>query len=101
VIDWIKAHLGWETEIVPKAENDSHQKWVLVDGKPVQLPKPKGGFQVQRHRWKIERTFGWLIRFRRLARDDEGLPASSEAFIQIASIRLFLTRLTPFRSLST
>ena len=101
LIDWIKEQLGWETEIVPKADTDSHQKWVLIDGKPVQFPKPKGGFQVQRHRWKIERTFGWLIRFRRLARDYEGLPESSEAFIQIASIRLFLTRLTPFRSLRT
>ena len=101
MIEWIKAHLGWDTEIVPKPGNESHQKWVLIDGEPVCLPKPKGGFQVQRHRWKIERTFGWLIRFRRLARDYEGLPSSSEAFIQIASIRLFLTRLTPFRSLST
>jgi putative transposase len=97
LIDWIKAHLGWQTAIVPKPKNE--KPWVLIDGKPVQLPKPKGGFQVQRHRWKVERTFGWLIRFRRLARDYEGLPQSSEAFIQIASIRLFLTRLTPFRSL--
>jgi len=101
LIDWIKDHLGWETEIVPKADNDSHQQWVLINGKPVQLPKPKGGFQVQRHRWKVERTFGWLIRFRRLARDYEGLPESSEAFIQIASIRLDLPRLTPFRTLNT
>ncbi|HEU5377529.1 MAG TPA: DDE transposase, partial [Ktedonobacteraceae bacterium] len=40
-------------------------------------------------------------RYRRLARDYEGLPSSSEALIQIASIRLFLTRLTPFRSGAT
>jgi transposase len=101
LLAWIKAHLGWDTEIVPKPSNDSHHKWVLIDGKPVRLPKPKGGFQVQRQRWKVERTFAWLIRSRRLARDYEGLPESSEAFIQIASIRLFLTRLTPFRSLAT
>ncbi len=72
-----------------------------MDGVPVQRTKPKGGFQVQHHRWKIERTLGWLIRYRRLARDYEGLPSSSEAFIQIASIRLFLTRLTPFRFSAT
>lgn len=99
--EWIKERLGWETEIVPKPGNDARQKWVLIDGQPVKVPKPKGGFQVQRHRWKIERTFGWLIRYRRLARDYEGLPSSSEAFIQIASIRLFLTRLTPFGSSRT
>lgn len=43
----------------------------------------------------------WLIRYRRLARDYEGLPASSQALIQIAAIRLCLTRLTPFRSVVT
>jgi transposase len=101
LLDWIKATLGWETEIVPKAENDARQKWELVDSVPVRVPLPKGGFQVQRHRWKVERTFGWLIRYPRLARDYESLPSGSEALIQIAAIKLFLNRLTPFRPLRT
>ncbi len=101
LIAWIKDLLGWETEILPRSGNESHHKWVLVDGQPVLRLLPRGGFQVQRHRWKVERTFGWLIRYRRLARDYEGLPSSSETFIQIAAIRLFLTRLTPFRSVGT
>ena len=95
LLAWIKAHLGWTTELVPKPD-----PWVLINGEPVRVSGPKGGFQVQRHRWKVERTFGCLIRYRRLARDYEGLPSSSEALIQIASIRLFLTRLTPFRSVT-
>jgi transposase len=98
-LSWIKELLGWETEIVPKPGNEPRTIWVLINGKPVCIPLPKGGFQVQRHRWKVERTFGWLIRYRRLARDYEGLPSSSEALIQIAAIRLSLTRLTPFRPL--
>jgi transposase len=96
--EWIKDLLGWDIEILPKEGNESRQKWVLVNGKPVLKVLPKGGFQVQRHRWKIERTFGWLIRYRRLARDYEGLPSSSQALIQIAAIRLCLNRLTPFHS---
>lgn len=96
LLEWIKAHLGWTTEIVPKPD-----PWVLINGELARVCSPKGGFQVQRHRWKVERTFGWLIRFRRLARDYEGSPSSSEAFIQIASIRLFLRRLTPFRPVAT
>lgn len=92
LIEWIKTHLGWETEIVPKPAG-----WAVLNGELVRLPGPTGGFRVQRHRWKVERTLGWLIRYRRLARDYEGLPSSSEAFIQVASIRLFLTRLTAFR----
>ncbi|GHO72325.1 IS5 family transposase [Ktedonobacter sp. SOSP1-85] len=94
---WLKEHLGWEIEIVPHQEREAQTDWMLVNGQPVQIRNPKGGFQVQRKRWIVERTFGWLIRFRRLARDDEGLPSSSEAFIQVASIRLLLTRLAPSR----
>ena len=94
--DWIREHLGWETEIVPQESNTPQQPWELVNGEPVQVKKPKGGFQVQRKRWVVERTFGWLIRYRRLARDYEGLPSSCEAFIKVAAIRLFLTRLAPF-----
>lgn len=82
---------------MPSASNESHQKWVLIDGEPVLIRQPKGGFQVQRQRWKVERTLAWLTRFRRLARDYEGLTPSSEAFIQLGSIRLMLSWLSPFR----
>lgn len=51
------------------------------------------GFQVLPKRWVVERTFAWLTRFRRLARDYERTPASSEAFIFIAMTRLYLRRL--------
>lgn len=51
------------------------------------------GFQVLPRRWLVERTFGWLIRNRRLARDYERLTANSEAMIKIAMIRLMATRL--------
>jgi hypothetical protein len=39
-------------------------------------------------RWIVERTFGWLGRYRRLSKDYESLPVSSEAVIQIAVINL-------------
>ncbi len=44
-------------------------------------------------RWVVERTFGWLIRHRRLARDYERLTATSETMVKIAMIRLMATRL--------
>jgi transposase len=97
LLDWIEHHLGWTTEVVPSAHHESHQHWILRNGEPVLLPKPKGGFHVQRKRWVVERTFAWLTRFRRLSRDYEGLTTSSEAFLQVASIRLMLSRLSPFR----
>jgi putative transposase len=51
------------------------------------------GFKVLPHRWLVERTFGWLNRYRRLAKNYERLPESSEAMVQIAMIRLMLRRL--------
>ena len=44
-------------------------------------------------RWVVERTFGWLHRFRRLSKDFEFRTDSSEAFILIAASRLLLSRL--------
>ena len=51
------------------------------------------GFVLLPRRWVIERTFGWLGRWRRLARDYEELPEVSEAMITVAMIRLMLHRL--------
>lgn len=51
------------------------------------------GFQVLPRRWVVERTFGWLVRNRRLARDYERLTENSEAMIKVAMIRLMTIRL--------
>jgi transposase len=51
------------------------------------------GFQVLPRRWVVERTFGWLVRNRRLSRDYERLTSNSETMIKIAMIRLMATRL--------
>jgi transposase len=51
------------------------------------------GFAVLPRRWVVERTFGWLVRNRRLARDYERLTACSETMIKIAMIRLMAARL--------
>ena len=64
----------WIIEVVTRAQGTPG--WVL-------LPK----------RWTVERTYGWLHWCRRLNVDYERLPASSEAFIYIAMIRLMLRRL--------
>ena len=51
------------------------------------------GFVVPPRRWVVERTFAWLTQCRRLSRDYEVLPASSEAMIYLAMTRLMLRRL--------
>jgi putative transposase len=51
------------------------------------------GFVVLPRRWVVERTLGWLGRWRRLSKDYEALPEVSEAMIKLAMIRLMLHRL--------
>src|SRR4051812_27275375 len=52
------------------------------------------GFKVLPRRWVVERTFAWLNRCRRLAKDFENLTAMAVAFISLASIRLMLRKLS-------
>jgi len=74
LVAWVEETLGCKLEIVEK-------------------PEGQVGFQLLPKRWVVERTFAWLVRQRRLARDYERLPETSEAFIYIAMIRLMVRRL--------
>jgi putative transposase len=62
---------------------------------PVSRPKGQKGFVLLARRWVVERTFAWFGLHRRLAKDYERLPQSSEAFIYIAMTRIMLRRLAP------
>lgn len=52
------------------------------------------GFEVLPVRWRVERTFAWLGRYRRLRSDYEGRTEVSEAFVYVAMIHLMLRRLS-------
>ena len=71
---------AWEIEIVKRTEL---HKFVI-------LPK----------RWIVERTFAWISRNRRLARDFERYARTVVAFIRLAMIRIMLRRLTRLNSCS-
>jgi putative transposase len=51
------------------------------------------GFAVLPHRWVVERTLAWLNQCRRLSKDYEELPGTSETFVYVAMTRLMLKRL--------
>jgi putative transposase len=74
LMTWLKSTLGWILEIVHK----------LAD---------QVGFEVLPKRWIVERTFSWLNRQRRLSKDYERSPETSQGFIYVAMIRLMLKKL--------
>jgi putative transposase len=76
LIAWLQRFCGWVLEIVKRS--DGAKGWQL-------LPR----------RWVVERTISWLNGYRRLSKDYEYWPQTSEAMIQVAMIHLMLHRLAP------
>jgi putative transposase len=81
---YVKKKLGWTLEIVGQSEK-------LLKGKAA----PKRGFLLEHWRWIVERTFGWIGRYRRHSKDFETTISSSETWLCIAMVRLMLYRLAP------
>ena len=86
---WCRLKLIWADGAYPSIVETVRQKfgWVL---EIVKRSDDVKGFKVLPHRWVVERTFGWLGRYRRLARDYEHTTSSSENMVYIASIRRML-----------
>jgi transposase len=59
----------------------------------VERPAGVKGFQLLPRRWVVERTFAWLGRCRRLAKDFEASAATQRAWLLVAHLRLLLRRL--------
>ncbi len=74
LVQWTKEAGGWNLELVRR-------------------PRQQHTFQVLPRRWVVERTFGWLNLQRRLSKDYEGLPETTEAGIYAAMTGLMLRRL--------
>jgi transposase len=92
-VEWVKATLGWTVEIVKHPWSGLRGVWapegVTIDWEKI---RPRG-FHVLKRRWVVERTLAWLSTWRRLEKDYEVLPASEEAWIYVAMIRIMLGRL--------
>jgi putative transposase len=67
--------------------------WRKVRLEIVSRPEGTKGFVLLPKRWVVERTLGWLTRFRRLSKDYEYLTQTSEAMIHVAMINLMVRRL--------
>jgi putative transposase len=85
---WVTATLGWTVTIVRK-----RRRWVWVAEGQEPPPYPVG-FQVLPRRWVVERTIGWVSRYRRLSKDYEALPEVEEAWVHVALIGVMVRRLS-------
>ena len=74
LVQWAQEVGGWSLELVRR-------------------PRQLNTFQVLPRRWVVERTFGWLNLQRRLSKDYEALPETTEAWVYIAMTGLMLRRL--------
>jgi putative transposase len=99
---WAEEVLGVGVEVVRKPQKPVPEKvaeaWAAEwakEGKEVDWQRlmPPKGFEVLPRRWVVERTFSWLGQNRRMSKDYERLPESSEAFVYVAMSRLMVRRL--------
>ena len=74
MIDWVRQLAGWVFEVIKRSDETT-------------------GFVILPRRWVVERTFAWLGRYRRLSKDYEQLPETSEAMIYSAMVHIMLRRL--------
>ena len=87
VLIWVDG--GYQGQDFMHFVMDTH-RWII---QPVLRKSPLKHFVPIAQRWKVERTFGWFNWCRRLSKDYEVLPQTSEAFIYVANIRIMLRRL--------
>lgn len=81
LVEWTQAECGWVLEIVKRPDGVS-------------------GFTVLPRRWVVERTLAWLGKYRRLSKDYEALPETSEAWIYAAMVHVMVRRLARIQSRS-
>ena len=81
LVEEVAAETGWALTIIERPKADEN-------GDPIKR------FKLLPKRWVVERTFGWLIHFRRLARNYERLSATEESDLYAAISHLMLRRLT-------
>ena len=75
LVESTRRDFGWDLEIVKRSDDMT-------------------GFVVRPHRWIVERTFGWLGRFRRMGREHEATLTSSRSDVHLCLTHIMLRRLT-------
>lgn len=99
--DWVKRELGWTVEVV-KRPHKLHGEYAQLMrefiGVQAWADRYAPGFRVLPRRWVVERTFAWFNLWRRLSKDYEFLPTTSETHLYAIMSRILLRRLCVSKS---
>jgi len=87
-LDWVRQATGITLQVVARRDGGMRRSWAPAGAPPRVVPR----FAVVPRRWVVERTFAWLGRYRRLSKDYEYLPVTSENAIYLAMSITLLRR---------
>jgi putative transposase len=90
LLEWIEQDLGWSVEVV---ERSPRRGFIVTPDHQFQQVVLPARFEPLPRRWVVERSLAWIGRNRRMSKEYEALPASGEALVYLAMIRLMLKRL--------
>ena len=87
--------VAWADQGYTGQDAKSDAKAAGIELRVVKLPEARKGFVLLPRRWVVERSFGWLARFRRLSRDFERLPHVLAALHFLGFVTLMLPTAAP------
>ena len=101
---WLKERFGWHLAIVRRTSKKAHYDQMRAIARQRQQAGASvfemwsglsygRGIEILPKRWVVERTFAWFSKCRRLSKDYEFLPESSECMIYLTMTRLMLRRM--------
>ena len=93
----MKSNVDFIVEIVKRSDANTRGYWALegqvLTEEQIRTFRGHRSFQVVKKRWIVERSFAWLTFQRRLNRDYDFLPETTESWVHLAFIRMMIRRL--------
>ena len=93
----MKSNVDFTVEIVKRSDAITRGYWIpngqVLTEEQIKTFRGHRSFQVVKKRWIVERSFAWLTFQRRLNRDYDFLPETTESWVHLAFIQMMIRRL--------
>ena len=102
---WVKSTIDFTVEVVERSDFNVQGYWLPTGQEPteeqIRTLRDHRSFEVVKKRWIVERSIAWITFQRRLNRDYELVPETTEAWVMLTFIRLMIRRLAAEPLLAT